>query len=38
MRAMENNMIIKVGLADFVPLSVDTKKDFLKVKKEMEKL
>ena len=38
MRAMENNMIIKVGLADFVPLSVDTKEDFLKVKKEMEKL
>jgi len=27
-----------VGLADFVPLSVDTKEDFLKVKKEMEKL
>ena len=38
MRAMENNMIIKVGLADFVPLSVDTKENFLKVKKEMEKL
>ncbi len=38
MRAMENNMIIKVGLADFVPFSVDTKEDFLKVKKEMEKL
>ena len=38
MRAMENNMIIKVGLADFAPLSVDTREDFLKVKKEMEKL
>ena len=38
MRAMENNMIIKVGLTDSMPLSVDTEEDFKKVKKEMEKL
>ena len=38
MRAMENNMIIKVGLAHAMPLSVDTKEDLRKIKKEMEKL
>jgi len=38
MRAMENNMVIKVGLTDSMPLSVDTEEDFKKVKKEMEKL
>ena len=38
MRAMENNMTIKVGLAHAMPLSVDTKEDLRKIKKEMEKL
>ena len=38
MRAMENNMVIKVGLTDSMPLSIDTEKDLKKVKKEMEKL
>jgi len=37
MRAMENNMIIKVGRTDSIPLSVDTEEDLKKVKKEMEK-
>ncbi len=37
MRAMENNMIIKVGRTDSIPLSVDTEDDLKKVKKEMEK-
>jgi len=36
MRAMENNMKIKVGLTDSTILSVDTEDDLLKVKKEME--
>ena len=35
MRAMENNLIIKVGLCDSNPLGVDTKKDLEKVIKEM---
>ena len=35
MRAMENNMLIKVGLSDSMPLSVDTKEDLIKVSKEM---
>ena len=35
MRAMENNMVIKVGLSDSMPLSVDTEEDLVKVKKEM---
>jgi len=35
MRAMENNMVIKVGLSDSIPLSVDTKEDLEKVSKEM---
>ncbi len=38
MRAMENNMLIKVGMTNSMPLSVDTKQDLEKVKKEMEKL
>ena len=38
MRAMENNMIVKVGLTNSMPLSVDTEEDLKKVKKEMEKL
>ena len=36
MRAMENNMVIKVGLADSMPLSVDTENDLIKIKKEMK--
>jgi len=36
MRAMENNMVIKVGLADSMPLSVDTEDDLNKIKKEMK--
>jgi len=35
MRAMENNLIIKVGLSDSKPLGVDTELDLLKVTKEM---
>ncbi len=35
MRAMENNLVIKVGLSDSHPLSVDTEKDLQKVIKEM---
>ena len=38
MRAMENNMVIKVGLSDSTPLSVDTKEDLIKVSKEMNLL
>ena len=35
MRAMENNMTIKVGLSDSLPLSVDTEEDLIKVSKKM---
>tara|TARA_Y100000590_G_scaffold232617_1_gene262020 strand:- start:893 stop:1624 length:732 start_codon:yes stop_codon:yes gene_type:complete len=35
MRAMENNLIIKVGLCNSAPLGVDTEKDLLKVSNEM---
>ena len=35
MRAMENNLIIKVGLYASLPLGVDTKEDLVKVSKEM---
>tara|TARA_B100000029_G_scaffold308176_1_gene300847 strand:- start:883 stop:1614 length:732 start_codon:yes stop_codon:yes gene_type:complete len=35
MRAMENNLIIKVGLSDSLPLGVDTREDLAKVSKEM---
>ena len=37
MRAMENNMVVKVGLVNSMPLSVDTKEDFKKIKIEIEK-
>ena len=33
MRALENNLIIKVGLSDSQPLGVDTEEDFVKVSK-----
>ena len=36
MRAMENNMTIKVGLSDSTPLGVDTEADLKKVTKEMK--
>ena len=36
MRAMENNMSIKVGLIDSIPLSVDTEEDLIKIKNEMK--
>ena len=36
MRALENNLIIKVGLSDSSPLSVDTEEDLMKVSKEMK--
>ena len=35
MRAMENNMVIKVGLSDSMPLSVDTEEDLVKIEKDM---
>ena len=35
MRAMENNMVIKVGFSDSTPLGVDTKEDLAKVSEEM---
>ena len=35
MRAMENNLVIKVGLCDSIPLGVDTEEDLIKVSKEM---
>ena len=35
MRAMENNLIIKVGLSGSLPLGVDTNEDLAKVSKEM---
>ena len=34
---MENDMSIHVGYINFPPLSVDTEKDLIKVKKIMEK-
>tara|TARA_Y100000590_G_scaffold459307_1_gene616010 strand:+ start:645 stop:1382 length:738 start_codon:yes stop_codon:yes gene_type:complete len=37
MRAMENNMVIKVGLIEDVPLSVDTEEDLKKIAKEIGK-
>ena len=37
MRAMENNLIIKVALCDSTPLGIDTQEDLLKVQKEMRK-
>ena len=38
MRAMENNLIIKVGLCTSLPLGVDTEEDLVQVSKEMELL
>ena len=38
MRAMENNLIIKVGLCDSAPLGVDSEEDLIKVSKEMSLL
>ena len=38
MRALENNLIIKVGLSDSLPLSVDTEEDLVKLIKEMKLL
>ena len=35
MRAIENNMVIKVGLTDTNPLSIDTLEDLKKIEKEM---
>ena len=35
MRAMENNLIIKVGLCNSNPLSVDTEQDLIKIREEM---
>ena len=35
MRAMENNLIIKVGLCDSSPLGIDTKEDLVRLSKEM---
>ena len=35
MRAMENNLIVKVGLSDSTPLGVDKKADLDKIAKEM---
>ena len=37
MRAVENNLIVKVGLCDSLPLGVDTERDLIKVSKEMNK-
>jgi len=37
MRAMENSLIIKVGLCDSMPLSVDTEEDLARVSEEMNK-
>ena len=38
MRALENGMIIKVGLCGSTPLSVDTEQDLKKIKVEMKKI
>ena len=38
MRALENNLIIKVGLSNTLPLSVDSEEDLAKVTKEMKML
>ena len=37
LRALENNMLIDVGFVKSFPLSVDTEKDLIEVKKIMEK-
>ena len=38
MRAMENNLVIKVGLCDTTPLGVDIEEDLVKISKEMNLL
>jgi len=38
MRALENNLIIKVGLSDSLPLGIDTEEDLEKISKEMKLL
>ena len=38
MRALENNLNIKVGLSESLPLGVDTEKDLIKISKEMQLL
>ena len=38
MRALENNLVIKVGFSDSLPVGVDTEKDLIKVSKEMQQL
>ena len=38
MRALENNLIIKVGLSDSLPLGVDTEKDLEEISREMKLL
>ena len=38
MRVMENNLVIRVGLCDSVPLGVDVEEDLIKVSKKMNKL
>ena len=35
MRALENDIVIKVGLSNSMPLSVDTENDLIKITKEM---
>ena len=37
LRALDNNMVIKVGLSDPTPIGVDTEEDLMKVSKEMNK-
>ena len=36
MRALENNLVVKVGLSDSSPLGVDTEEDLEKISKEMK--
>ena len=36
MRAIENNLLIKMGLSDFSPLGIDTEKDLKQVIEEMQ--
>ena len=35
MRALENNLVIKVGLSDSIPLGIDTSEDLEKISREM---
>ncbi len=37
LRALDNNMVIKVGLSDSTSLGIDTEEDLIKVSKEMNK-